>query len=165
MTTVRLLHNIGSLHHESYNTPEEIQNCTDILTFDGIYSNVYEHKDLLRGKDVILFVMGDCVGKDNSFDDGAPQLETYCTWKEVEELVAMGCKLGWHTWSHPDLTTISEEQLIHEVTPPFPMDYFAYPYGKFNDNVIKAVKEAGFKEAFSVIEGDNSQFQRLRPYL
>jgi hypothetical protein len=33
------------------------------------------------------------------------------------------------------------------------MDYFAYPYGRFNQLVIDCVKEAGFKQAYSVTQG------------
>lgn len=160
-----LLHNIGELKHNSnYNRPEEVKNAEGLLTFDGVYRNVYENRNLLEGKEVILFVMGNYVGKDNSFDAGQP-LEKLCDWNEIMELVYRGTKLGWHSWSHRDLTTLSNDELLLEVTPPFPMDYFAYPYGKFDWRVIEAVKDAGYKEAFSVTEGDDSQFQRLRRYL
>jgi peptidoglycan/xylan/chitin deacetylase (PgdA/CDA1 family) len=64
--------------------------------------------------------------------------------------------IGWHTWSHPDLTTLSREQIMKEITPPFPMDTFAYPYGRYNDLVVQCVKEAGFKEAYSVTQGSTN---------
>ena len=109
--------------------------------------------------------MGDYVGKTNKFDIGQP-LERYCDWNQIMELVEIyNCRLGWHSWSHRDLTTLSEQEILKEVIPPIPMDVFAYPYGKFNDKVIEAVKIAGFKEAYSVTEGDGSEYQRLRAYL
>lgn len=108
--------------------------------------------------------MGNYIGKDNSFDVGMP-LERLCTMNEIMLMASNGAKIGWHTWSHRDLTKLSDEELEKEVTPIFPMKYFAYPYGKFNDMVIEAVKKAGFEEAWSVTEGDDSQFQRLRRYL
>lgn len=146
----------------NYNTREEILACSDPLSFDGIYLNVWENRDVLKGKDVILYVMGNYVGKDNSFDKPMP-LEKYCDWNQIMDLVVnYGCKLGWHTWSHPDLRTLSDEELAREVKPPFPMESFAYPYGYFDERVIKAVKAAGFKEAVVVFRGDNSPFQKLR---
>lgn len=163
-----LLHNIGDLKHPSYNTREEIEKVSEweILTFDGIYLNVYENRDILKNRKPIFFVMGDYVGEDNLFDDGAPMYEEYCTWEQINELVDMtGGRVGWHTWSHPDLTKVSDEELEKEVTPPYPMEDFGYPYGKFDDRVIEAVKKAGFKRAWSVTEGDNSDFQLLRSYL
>ena len=64
----RLLHNVGDINHPNYTSREKILNCNDVLTFDGIYRNVYENKEILKGKKVIFFVMGDFMGKDNSFD-------------------------------------------------------------------------------------------------
>ncbi len=161
---IYLLHNIGEPINSNYNSPEQISASRGELTFDGIYKNVYEHRHILKDRDVTLFVMGNYVGKDNSFDKPMP-LEKYCDWNEIMELVNIGCKLGWHTWSHPDLTTLSYEEVLKEVTPPFPMESFAYPYGKFNDTVIKAVKEAGFKKAYTVVSGDETDYQIPRFYL
>jgi peptidoglycan/xylan/chitin deacetylase (PgdA/CDA1 family) len=62
-------------------------------------------------------------------------------------------EIGWHTWSHPDLTILSEEDILREITPPFPMDTFAYPYGRYSDKVVELVKRVGYKKAFSVTQG------------
>jgi peptidoglycan/xylan/chitin deacetylase (PgdA/CDA1 family) len=91
--------------------------------------------------------------------------ERYCDWNEIMDLVHMGCELGWHTWTHPDLTLVSEAQLVREIQPPFPMTSFAYPYGKLNEKVIEAVKKQGFKNAYAVHSGDNTDFQLLRGYM
>lgn len=165
--TFLLLHNVGDERHPNYNTHDQIKKSSGTLTFDGIYRNVYENQDLLYGRDVILFVMGNYVGGDNEFDlPNVPKLEKYCTWKEIEELVdKYGAELGWHTWNHPDLTTLSKEEIMHEITPPFPMESFAYPYGRYNDLVIECLKEAGYKRAFSVNKTDGTIWTIPRPYL
>ena len=60
---------------------------------------------------------------------------------------------------------------MREITPPFPMRYFAYPYGKFNDLVIECVKDAGFEKAWSVTQGSQDpnekdwRYKIYRPYL
>ena len=59
-----LLHNIGKRINSNYNTINEVLN-NDHLSFDGVYQNVWENRNLLIGKDIILFVTGDFVGKDN----------------------------------------------------------------------------------------------------
>lgn len=160
-----LLHNIGPVKHNSnYNTAEEIVETADRLSFDGIYRNVWENRHILEDRDVLLFVTGAYVGKNNYFDVGMP-IEMFADWNEIMDLVYSGAKLGWHTWTHKDLTTLDDYELEKEVTPPFPMESFAYPHGKFNGRVIEAVKKAGFKEAWSVTEGDGSQYQKLRRYL
>lgn len=159
-----LLHNIGDKKNRNYNTREEVERANGLLTFDGIYKNVWENRDVLKGKKFILFIMGNYVGKDNSFDKKMP-LEEISDWQEIMELVAMGGLLGWHTWSHADLTKLSYDEIIKEISPPIPMELFAYPYGRFNDIVVKAVKDVGYKYAFSVNRGDNSPYQKIRKYL
>lgn len=166
----KLLHNIGTFQDSNYNTREEIMALPKdaVLTFDGIYRNVYENMDILEGRNIIFFVMGDYVGKDNHYQDlnKNKPFERMCDWHEIGYLVGkLHAKLGWHTWSHPNLTKVDDETLKREVTPPFPMDLFGYPYGDFDERVIQAVKDAGFTEGWSVIKGDNSQFQKLRQYV
>jgi peptidoglycan/xylan/chitin deacetylase (PgdA/CDA1 family) len=167
---VRILHNIGPRVNENYTPLEVAASCKDRLTFDGIYLNVWENRKELFGLEVmkrrpILFVMGDFVGGNNAFDTTMPP-ERYCDWQQLLELVAnYGCEIGWHTWSHRRLSWLNDEELKREVTPPFPMKHFAYPYGNFDARVLKAVEAAGYAEAWSVDVGDDSRLQRRRNYL
>jgi len=61
--------------------------------------------------------------------------------------------------------------MVQQITPPFPMDYFAYPYGRYNKVVLDCVQQAGFKEAWSVNQGSMNEndpdyiFKQFRPYL
>lgn len=168
---MKLLHNIGVSPSEdsriksNYNTREEILACEEPLSFDGIYLNVYENRDVLEGKDVTLFVMGNYIGKDNSFDVGM-SYEKYCTLEQLQELEDMGCKLAWHTWSHPDLTTLTEEEIRGELAAPRMFnDIVAYPYGRFNETVMKVARDMGFKKAYSVTQGNDYAYSLLRTYL
>ena len=168
-----LAHNIGTENHSNYHSREQILSCKDLIGFDGIYKNVYDNRDVLEGKSGVFFVMGDYVGKDNSFDLAhVPKLEKYCTWDEIHEMAeTLNFKIGWHTWSHPDLTKLSRTEIMQEITPPFPMKYFAYPYGNFNNLVIDCVKEAGYEMAWSVTQGSQNPneedwtYKIYRPYL
>lgn len=167
---VRILHSIGpsptnQAHvRANYNTKEEVENNQDQLTFDGVYTNVYENRDLIKNRPSILFVVGDTIGGDNKFDTGMP-LETYCTQEQLDELVADGHTLGWHTWSHPDLTTLTKEEAIKEMTPPVPMTDFAYPYGRFNGMLMEVAKELGYERAWSVTQGDDNPYSLRREYI
>lgn len=169
-----LAHNIGTIQHPNYHTREQILACTHPIGFDGVYKSVYDNQDVLEGKSGIFFVMGDYVGKDNSFEvpSEAPVLEQYCTWEQIQEMCdKYDFKIGWHTWGHPDLTEITRHEMVQQITPPFPMDYFAYPYGRYNKVVLDCVQQAGFKEAWSVTQGsldDNEPdyiFKQYRTYL
>lgn len=168
-----LAHNIGNHFHSNYHTREQIIASLSPIGFDGIYRNVYENMDVLEGKKGIFFVMGNYIGGDNTFDlNYVPQLEKYCTWDEINEMVdKYDFELGWHTWSHPDLTNLGYEEIMKEITPPFPMKYFAYPYGRFNSLVVDCVKKAGFEYAWSVTQGstnpneENYKYKIFRNYL
>lgn len=170
---MRLLHNIGNIRHSNYHTREQVLNSNEPLGFDGIYLNVYENKDILKDKTGIFFVMGNFIGGDNYFDlQYVPKLEKYCTWEQINEMCdEYDFEIGWHTWSHPDLTLLKKDEIIKEITPPFPMKYFAYPYGKFNDLAIECVKEMGYEKAWSVTQGSRNpedkdhNYKIYRPYL
>ena len=82
---MRLAHNIGTENHPNYHTREQILSCEDPIGFDGIYKSVYDNQDVLKNKSGIMFVMGNYLGKDNSFDlQNVPKLESYCTLNEVK---------------------------------------------------------------------------------
>ena len=166
-----LLHNVGPKKYKNhvinsnYNSCDQIERFQGVLTFDGIYRNVLENEHILKGREVIFFVMGDYIGKDNRFDKGMPY-EKYCTWDELLYLKEKyNIKFGWHTWSHRDLTILPESEIIKECTPSFETDLFAYPYGRFDNRVINILQKLDYKKAFSVNVGNNSDFQILRPYL
>lgn len=160
------MHNIGKYKHKNYNNREQILNASGILTIDGPYKNIYENRDIFKNKQCILFIIGNWIGGDNSLDKGVPY-EKMCNWEEIRELEKMGMDLGWHTQNHRDLTKLSHEEVIKEITPPenFSRRYLAYPYGKFNQTVLDAVMEVGYDFAFSVNKGDNSDYQIKRQYL
>ncbi|MDD4328745.1 MAG: polysaccharide deacetylase family protein [Aliarcobacter sp.] len=71
-------------------------------------------------------------------------------------------EFGSHTLSHVNLSTINDEQLfielkkskeeIEKITKK-ECEAFAYPYGKFNDNIIQSVEEIGYKNATVVKRG------------
>lgn len=179
---MKLLHNIGTYKHSNYNTRQQVEACQDQLSFDGIYLNVWENRDLLLKKNdpTVLFIMGNYVDQDNSFDlDNGLPLERYCNWNQLFQLRnEYGCVFGWHSWSHRDLTLLSDEEVLKEVSPLgynpeihsdfykfMDFKYFAYPYGKVDERVEKIVRSVGYEDAFSVNRGHGGSFQRERSYL
>jgi len=180
---MKLAHNIVSEkeylelnRHSNYNSIEQIINCEDQIGFDGIYFNVFENHECLKNKSGVLFIMGNFIGGNNVFDlKHVPRLENYCNLEQLEYLRDnYDFEFGWHTWSHPDLTTLSEIEIMQEITPPNYLGgirYFAYPYGRYNDLVVECVKKAGYEAAWSVTQGSTNpndkdhQFKLYRPYL
>jgi peptidoglycan/xylan/chitin deacetylase (PgdA/CDA1 family) len=107
-----------------------------------------------------------------------PALEHF-HWPAVLNLVAQGAdlpdadvqkmldanppwELASHTISHADLTTLDPAELRHEVTGSreilqerfgVPVNNFSYPEGQYDDTVIRAVSDAGYRGATSEVPG------------
>lgn len=117
------------------------------LTFDNGYENGYTAPilDILKAKKVpaIFFVTGHYV-KDQ------PEL--------LKRMIAEGHLIGNHSWSHPDMTTISDERIRDElervkqesakVTGRQEMKYLRPPRGIFSDRTLQVTKEAGYINVF-----------------
>jgi peptidoglycan/xylan/chitin deacetylase (PgdA/CDA1 family) len=82
--------------------------------------------------------------------------------RDVRRLLSAGWELGAHTINHLDLTTLTGGALRHEVGGSreilqrifrVPVENFAYPSGRFNARVVRAVRRAGFRGALTVAPG------------
>ncbi len=79
------------------------------------------------------------------------EVEGYMSWEQVKELDDAGWDIECHTYSHPDLTDLSEVDILremHQVDNAFlanglvPPEHHAYPYGAWNEDVQRIVGEA-----------------------
>ncbi|WP_245829628.1 polysaccharide deacetylase family protein [Thalassospira alkalitolerans] len=86
----------------------------------------------------------------------------YMTWDMLRDLVKDGVTIGGHTQHHSHLPSLSIEDAKAELAHSaerfkaelgFVPDIFAYPYGEASDDVIKLVREAGYKAAFGQQSG------------
>lgn len=88
--------------------------------------------------------------------------EGFMSWQQLKELVANGWEIEGHTTNHPYLTKIdsptllseldsSKEQLEKELGQS--VDFFAYPYGDLNANVVQVLKELGYLMALTTERG------------
>jgi peptidoglycan/xylan/chitin deacetylase (PgdA/CDA1 family) len=80
----------------------------------------------------------------------------------VRALLQAGWELGDHTTTHPDLTKVDAETLRAEVADSkadlealfgVEVDFFCYPYGHLDDDVVQAVRDAGFLAATTTVRG------------
>lgn len=136
-----------------------------VITFDGVYKNIHQYaKPILEhfGFPFELFISESYIGRNNSFDTTEPLCE-FANYEELESLVKIGGRLQWHTVSHPDMNSLTESSLIDkELTVPeglLDLDpsgfkWFAYPYGEFNNKVMREVM-LRFSGAVSCHQGDN----------
>jgi glycosyltransferase involved in cell wall biosynthesis len=135
-----------------------------VITFDGIYKNVCKYAvPILKqfNYPYELFVSSDYIGIDNSFDVVEP-LTQFTNWQDLQDLVAANGRLQWHTRSHPDLTAEGNADLLKELDIPNELKaldsngfkWFAYPYGKFDREVLEAVRDR-FSGAVSCDQGND----------
>ncbi len=120
-----------------------------VLTFDDGYKDNYETVfPLLKAKGIpaVFFVTYNSLGEDGMLSR-----------EEVKSISDHGFIIGSHTLSHSRLTALSlddarkeiaeskrrlEELLKREI------EYFSYPYGEINEDIVNLVKEAGYKAGF-----------------
>jgi len=117
------------------------------LTFDNGYENGYTPPilDVLKEKQVpaAFFVTGHYVKSE-------PDL--------IQRMVAEGHIVGNHSWSHPDMTTLSESQITEELdkvktavadlTEQKEMRYLRPPRGIFDERVLAVSRKAGYTNVF-----------------
>lgn len=137
-----------------------------VITFDGIYKNVYEYAlPILKhfNYPFELFLTSDYIGLDNEFDSVEPN-SIFANREELAELVKGGGRLQWHTQSHPNLKNVEDIDIIkkelsipEEVREldPNGFNWFAYPHGEFNNIVLSEVKK-NFRGAVSCIQGNDT---------
>jgi peptidoglycan/xylan/chitin deacetylase (PgdA/CDA1 family) len=94
---------------------------------------------------------------------GRLDVEGGLTRRQVRRMLRDGWELGAHSVTHPDLTTVGPQELTAEVAgsrdalrrafPSEQVNFFAYPYGRFDPDVLSAVREAGFFGALTTRRG------------
>lgn len=142
-----------------------------VITFDGVYKNILKYaapilKELNYPFE--LFITGDYVGKDNSFDTPEP-LEYFANEDELKEFVKMGGRLQWHTNTHRkfdenmSLSDVEKEMQIPEnlkLLDTKGFTWFAYPHGDLTQDKVNIVKKY-FKGALSCYQGNNYDLYML----
>jgi peptidoglycan/xylan/chitin deacetylase (PgdA/CDA1 family) len=132
-----------------------------VITFDDGYRDNYENAWPVLAKydfRATVFLVSGSVGGYNDFDhavggERAPMLSA----SEIREMHAAGIGFGSHTCSHPpSLVDVDDRTLRLEVSASrtavedivgSAVDYFAYPHGKQDARVERAVADAGYKLA------------------
>ena len=108
-----------------------------VITFDDGRKNILDALRILKKNKwpFYVFLVGNNIGTSDEF----------FAESDFDEIKKLGGFLGWHTWSHPDLTTLSEAKIKHELTNPYGLDTLAYPCWKNNETVRKIAKKLGYK--------------------
>lgn len=141
-----------------------------LLTFDDGFKGVYKHavpvlQDL--GWPATVFLVSRLIGGQDVWCQAEnPAGVTYplMTKKDIDAMRAMGFSFHSHTRLHPDLTTLSDDELTQELAGSRkdleellqePVTCLAYPYGLYDERVVTASRMAGYHTAFSTQPGFN----------
>ena len=133
-------HTVTFTDLESGNLPDK----PVILSFDDGYENFYTNAyPALKSRDM----------KSVNFIITGSLADDYMTETQIKELSDNGFEIGAHTVSHPDLSTATSARAIREITVSKStletitgkkVISFCYPSGKYNPEVEKEVKDAGY---------------------
>jgi len=156
----------------------EIPQQSFLLTFDDGFLGVFEHAaPVLRQLDwpATVFLVSTLIGKRDSWcETHNPSGATYPLMDadQIRELLGQGFDFQSHTRRHADLPTIDDETLQDELSGSRedlqtilgkPVDYLAYPFGRYDERVLIAAQRAGYKAAFSTQPGFNRrEIERFR---
>ncbi|MGD9909192.1 MAG: polysaccharide deacetylase family protein [Candidatus Izemoplasmatales bacterium] len=97
----------------------------------------------------------------SSFDDPFFDEGILVSHLDVEEMVSLfqGHEVSVHTFTHPDLTTLNESEILYQIRQDQERikQYFeveacgmAYPFGTYNESVKKVVRESGLSYARTI---------------
>lgn len=126
------------------------------ITFDDGYENNYKVAYPLLVKYDIPATIFPCtlyITEDGSYKSTIG--EQMLSWPEIEEMEKSGLiTVGSHSHTHPNLTSISKEEVINEIETSkrifqdklsVEVELFSVPGGYINDDVKEIIKSRGFK--------------------
>lgn len=143
-----------------------------LLTFDDGYLGVYEYAVPILEEyawPFTVFLVGGLIGKNDRWVEGSRENDPWHRLLgrgQILEMQAKGVDFQGHSFSHPRLTQLNDEQLHRELGGAKDaleqllgkrVDYLAYPYGDVDGRVRGKAKEAGYRAAFSTRSGFNTE--------
>lgn len=134
------------------------QKNTVALTFDDGYRDNYINAfPILKEFEfpASIFCVSDRIGE-----------ESYLKEAEIQEMLRAGIDFGSHTLSHPHLCALKKDQKQREIAQSkqtlekrigISPQFFCYPYGEYDSEAIRLVKESGYAGACTNDPGSNQE--------
>jgi GT2 family glycosyltransferase/peptidoglycan/xylan/chitin deacetylase (PgdA/CDA1 family) len=137
-----------------------------LVTFDDAYADLLTTACPIlteRGIHAAVFVVAGMIGGTNDWDRAAGARELALLDADgIRAAAALGIAVGSHGLTHQPLVELGEAELNEELVEsadrlaalglPKPLA-FSYPYGRWNAEVVEAVRAAGYAVAFTTRRG------------
>ncbi len=145
----------------AYNKP--VPDKSVVITFDDGYKDNYENAfPILKefGFRATVFMITSSINNDKNF----------LTSSQLKQMDSYGIDIESHTVNHNKLDgltcdkqiqTLKDSKEFLEKLLNKKVEYIAYPYGKWNENAIKALKTEGYSMAFTTTGGWANKVQGI----
>lgn len=145
----------------------ELPRRAALVTFDDAYTDLLEvAAPLLAEREIsaVVFAVAGHLGGANDWDHhkGAARLRLLAP-ADLGAVAASGIEVGSHTFTHRPLPEVPAAELAAETVEaaewieaagvPRPRA-ISYPYGRWSPEVVSAVRDAGYRVAFTTAWGD-----------
>lgn len=136
-----------------------------ILTFDDGYKDNYDLAfPILKEFNfkATIFLMGSLTYNEWDVKAGGERKFSLMSVEMIKEMQDYGIEFGAHTFNHPKINTLSNEEIEHQIVDvKKPLEEkigkeiitFAYPYGILNDYAKEMAKKAGYTFALATDSG------------
>jgi peptidoglycan/xylan/chitin deacetylase (PgdA/CDA1 family) len=149
--------------------------CTDskqvVVTFDDGFLSFRENAlpELVKRKiPVVLFVPSRCLGERPRFatDYSIKEKEIVMSAEELLSLPHELVTIGSHYQTHPHLTLIDKNSATDEMVGSRkdleillgkPINFLAFPYGEYDDQILELSRQAGYQRVFSALPHRNKK--------
>lgn len=138
-------------------------NKTVVITFDDGYLDTFTIAAPILaefGFPATVFVVPSLVGQTAHWDaEFGGEMAPLATWEHLRALEDQGWEIGLHSHTHSDLTAMTLDDLLQDLTEgrriledalEREVTSFAYPYGEYSADIAKVVADAGFRVAVSL---------------
>jgi len=163
LTIYHIIRGVGTLNLDNYSLIESVNpNTFDkgmvSLTFDDGWQSVYDNGLPIldtAGFKSTQYIISQIIGEPG-----------YMTDEEITAMKNNGHEIVSHTQTHPDLLSLSADNLKHEIFGSRydlfnrsygPVDSLAFPYGYYNSTIKGLLKNAGYAGGRSVDTGYNDK--------
>ena len=130
------------------------------ITFDDGFASVYEHAFPILAQSKMtatVYVVASGIGGTNEWDQRSGDIrEPMMSAAQIRQMADSGFEMGSHSLTHPHLSSVSDDDLVHELLDSKRMleeivgrdvVSFSYPYGDYDRRVADAVAAAGYSNA------------------